>query len=841
MGELYKFQPNRKLKRSADIHWSYASSDSLLKCRWESLMNSTPLVPFNPPPAVASPWHLWRGSAHVGLQLLLLVATCTIYFNSIQGAFVFDDGNYIKQDGIKPFGMQRWIGQLTFEWNHRWGGLDPTGYHLVNIFIHAAAGITLFWLVLSTVKLLDRKQTGLRAEYLAFVVSACWLCHPLQTESVTYVIQRFESLASLFFLLTLLGVANSATNSGIKAWAWGGFAVTACSLGMATKEIVAMAPLVVLLYDRTFLAKTWRELIRRRWLIYTLMLPAIIWLAIQLHSMVLPAEQNVDHSVGFGVSKVQWYEYLQTQPQVLLHYVWLTFWPRELVLDYAWPIARIPGEIVPAAAVILLLLSASLWALWKHPPIGWIGISFFLILAPTSSFMPIVDLAFEHRMYLPLAALITAIVLGCHELLKRYSPAHLQKRFAVVTFLLVIVALGMRTIRRNEDYRSGIVMWQSVLASSPKNVRAMNNLAICLHDAGRDLEGIPYLRQACAEQQNLPSDPTSVKLRANLGKMLLKNNPTPAVIQEALTLLQSACELAPQNLEYKCFLARGLAQANRTLEAIQVLNQAKSIDPGSSEVLHSLGVIYLKGNQAEEALTCLQQAASRSPLNAEIHSDLAVAYEANQSLDKARECHAEAVRLAPARADFRLRIGTLHHRMGADELAEEQYRASLQLDTHQSPAHLNLGLLLSKKGEQASAIRHLQSALQSDSRLAAAHFELARLRFRNQQWAQAATHWKAGLQIEPKRADVHNELGLTLLKTGDRQEAESEFHQAIELDAAHAPAYVNLGALQLQLGRLAEAEAFFQTALEHQPTLAQAQKGLARCELLKTRTARAPR
>lgn len=801
-------------------------------------MNSAPQTPFNPTSAAASPWHPWKGSAHLGLQLILLIATCIIYFNSIDGAFVFDDNNYIKQDGIEPVGQRRWIGQLTLEWNHRWGGLDPTGYHLVNIAIHAAAGITLFWLVQVTAKLFDPKRAGIRPEYLAFAVSACWLCHPLQTESVTYIIQRFESLASLFFLLTLLGVANSAKHRGVKAWAWGSLAVVACSLGLATKEIVAVAPLVALLYDRTFLADSWRQVVRRRWLIYAMMLPAFIWLAMKMQSKFLPGADAANKTIGFGIGKVQWNEYLQTQPQVLLHYIWLTFWPRELVLDYAWPIARTPGEIVPAAIIIVLLLSASVWALWKHSPIGWLGISFFLILAPTSSFMPIADLAFEHRMYLALAALIAVVVLGCHELLKRHCPTHLQQRVAAVAFLIVIATLGARTIRRNEDYRSGIAMWQSVLASAPKNIRAMNNLAICLQEAGRDAESIPYLRQAWAEQQKLPSDPTSTKLSVNLAYTLLKNNPTPAVNQEALALLQSACEKSPQNVEYKCKLARGLAQANRISEALDILNQAKSIDPESSDVSHSLGVIYLKDSQREKALASLQHAASSSARDAEIQADLAAAYEANLLLDKALASYEEAVRLVPACADFRLRLGVLHHRMEADKLAEEQYRAALQLDGNHPLAHLNLGLLLSKKGEQASAIHHLKAAIDADSSLAAAHFELARLQFRNQQWAPAAMHWKAGLQIEPARADVHNELGLTLIKLGDRQAAEKEFLKAIEIDAAHALAYVNLGAMNLQSGRVAEAAVYFQTALQRQPTLVQAQKGLARCESLKTRTAR---
>jgi hypothetical protein len=231
---------------------------------------------------------------------------------------------------------------------------------------------------------------------IALAAALIWTIHPLQTESVTYIVQRAESIMGLFYLLTLYCVIRGAGSA--RPMAWYVLAVLACLLGMASKEVMATAPLVVLLYDRTFLSGTFQGALRRRWPLYVAL--TCTW---GLLAYLVAGSTDRGGSAGFGLSVTVW-QYALTQLGVITHYLGLAFWPAGLVFDYGWPIASSVGQILPGAIVISLLLAGTIWALIRYPAAGFLGACFFLILAPTSSFVPVTDAAFEHRMYLPLAA-----------------------------------------------------------------------------------------------------------------------------------------------------------------------------------------------------------------------------------------------------------------------------------------------------------------------------------------------------------------------------------------------------------------------------------------------------
>ena len=252
---------------------------------------------------------------------------------------------------------------------------------------------------------------------LALAIALLWTVHPLQTGAVTYIIQRTESLVSLFFLLTLYCVIRGTTSTE-RARGWNVAAVLSCLLGMGTKEVMATAPLVVLLYDRAFLSGSFRAALALRRGLYAALAATwgiVIWLLI--------ATGFHGNTTGFGVTGFTASSYLLTQPGVLARYLRLAFWPVGQCLDYGWPPAQWPGEVVLPGLLIVGLLGLTVWALVKRPALGFLGATFFLILAPTSSFVPIRDAAFEHRMYLPLAALVTLVVLGVYWLCDRHVLA----------------------------------------------------------------------------------------------------------------------------------------------------------------------------------------------------------------------------------------------------------------------------------------------------------------------------------------------------------------------------------------------------------------------------------
>src|SRR5262249_53422464 len=241
--------------------------------------------------------------------------------------------------GLRPFfGRQRAITTLTFALNHAFGGFEPRGYHVVNVVIHVLAGLCLFGIVRRTAQLARfADHTCANAVPLAFTIAALWLAHPLQTESVTYTVQRAESLMGLCYLATLYCAIRAATG----ACAWQGPAVLACALGMGSKPVMVTAPLVVLAYDRMFLADTWRTIwLRRRWM-YLGLASSWSWIALcgLLGALVDPASARAG-AAGFGMEGIGVRDYLLTQPAVLLHYLGLALVPHPLVIDYGWPIER---------------------------------------------------------------------------------------------------------------------------------------------------------------------------------------------------------------------------------------------------------------------------------------------------------------------------------------------------------------------------------------------------------------------------------------------------------------------------------------------------------------------
>lgn len=415
------------------------------------------------------------------IPLLILAALCA-YANSMAGAYLLDDLTWIANNRDLPTLGQftrshlddRWLIAASIELNYRLGGINPIGFHLLNLGVHITAGLVLFGIVRRTLLLpLWQGRYTASADGIAFATALLWLLHPLQTQSVTYVIQRCESLMGLFYLLTLYAVLRAAESP--RAWLWQLGTIACFFLGLGCKEVIATAPIVILLYDWVFLTQSFKETFRRRWLAY-LGMTVILGLFIALTALRLgrPAAD-----VGFGVAKATPFTYLMSQAGVLLYYVRLSYWPLGQCLDYFdWPVTTSVSDFVLPGAFVGILVAASLVAVAFRRPVGFLGCWFFFILAPTSSVLPINDLAFEHRMYLSIIPLILlAVLLGKEIVARLFERAGLSARWAhtLQVFVLLMIAgtLGVLTFQRNDLYHDPYAMWQDVLRQRPENIRAI--------------------------------------------------------------------------------------------------------------------------------------------------------------------------------------------------------------------------------------------------------------------------------------------------------------------------------------------------------------------------------
>lgn len=427
--------------------------------------------------------------------LLILAAGLAAYAPSFSGQFLLDDIYTIAQNPnlrhLWPFHPAWFIHPLEFftyrpvirfslALNYAWGGTDVWGYHAFNLSVHLLAAGILFGLLrrtFGTEKL--RSRYGRAADRLAFAIALLWAVHPLNTQAVTYVNQRAESLMGLFYLTTLYGWVRS-VQGGRAGWGW--TSIAACALGMATKPAMVTAPLAVLLYDRTFLAGSFRETWRQRRRFYVPL--AGSWLVLVLLFWVEPPIRTG----GFHFPNFTFWQNLATQCGVLIHYLRLSFWTPPPVLDYAWPPAKTILDIPPAGWLIPLGLAGSLWALQRQPPLGFLGIWFFLAQAPPTLVVMPLETAAEHRMYLPLISVIAAAVLAANRLLTR--------RWSALLLLAVFLPLATQTFLRNRMYQDPVRMWRETTLRRPQNPIAHFNLGVVLLRAKRFPEAAAAFRRA---------------------------------------------------------------------------------------------------------------------------------------------------------------------------------------------------------------------------------------------------------------------------------------------------------------------------------------------------------
>lgn len=444
-----------------------------------------------------------RGNAELLVQLgefapvLIAVACFAAYFNSFNGPFIFDDvGSLTSNPTIlrlwPPYDLLnppknltvggRPIVNLTLAVNYAAGGFNTFGYHLLNLVIHILASLTLYGLVRRTLRVPALGgEFAHDGESVAFSVALLWALHPLQTESVSYIIQRCESLGGLFYLATLYAFSRGAGEGegegegGRKRWL--GASVAFCALGMGSKEVVVSAPLLTLLYDRAFVAGSFREALRVRGRYYAAL--ALTWSI--LGYLVFTGDNRVD-TAGFGVG-YSWWEYGLTQIYAVTMYLRLVFWPWPLLLDYGDKLHPLTWDILPRALLLAALLGATVHSLIRRPGWGFVGAFFFAILAPTSSVISIkTQTMAEHRMYLPLAAVVMVAVLGARFVWLEYLKGRLDvtkaRKLPLVALAFLAVVLGVLTMVRNSDYRTEYTMMYDILKKNPTNHRVHETLSL---------------------------------------------------------------------------------------------------------------------------------------------------------------------------------------------------------------------------------------------------------------------------------------------------------------------------------------------------------------------------
>jgi tetratricopeptide (TPR) repeat protein len=683
-------------------------------------------------------------------RLVIICAAFAAYHNSFSGPFVFDDiPGIVENPSIRhlwpitrvltpPLDSAGAAGRpmvnLSLAVNYALGGTSVTGYHVVNLLLHVAVALVLFSLVLRTLRLpsLKGRFEG-KAWPIALATTLLWTVHPLLTDSVTAAIQRGELIVGLFYLVTLYAVIRS-FNSTRKAF-WYGCAIAACLLGMASKEVMATAPVMVLLYDRAFLSGSFKKSLRQRWPLYLSL--SATWALLGL-LIFFASERN--GTVGFGHG-VAWWAYALTQCYAVVRYLSLAVWPQGLVFDYGKEVVGDFTSVWPQACILLLLLAATGYATIRQPKLGFAGCWFFGILAPSSSVVPLTTQTIaEHRMYLPLIPVVAIAVVGL------FSVASKKAGLAVV--VLVAALLGWGTVRRNRVYRSVIDLWSDTIAKRPRNARAHNQLGNALDSAGRTSEALASFDRA------LQLKPDYAMAYYNKAETILRMGEASAAIQ----LFDQALRIDP--VYFKALRGKGdaLVRAGQGDAAIPLYQAALKLQPDDSAAARSLGIALLGAGKVYQAIAQFEAVLRNDPNDARAHSNLGFALAKVGRTDMAVEHFAVAARVEPDSAEAHFSYAVALKRAGRLTDAVGEFRRGIALKPDDAVAYYTLGTTYAQTGDLLQAVAAYQGALKYRPEYPEAHNNLGTVLRRLGRLGEAREHYGLALQYRPDYPQARRNL-----------------------------------------------------------------------------------
>jgi tetratricopeptide (TPR) repeat protein len=565
------------------------------------------------------------------LPVVAALGVAMAYVNSFSGVFLLDDAVRITEniDVRSPAtavrGSTRPLVGLSLYANYAIGQNNPADYHAFNLAVHLLAVMLLCGLVRRTV-LAIAPEGCLRREaaVLGAFAATLWGLHPLQTESVTYVIQRAESMMGLFYILTLYCMAR--TRGARRPAAWGAGAVVACALGMLSKPVMITAPATALLYDRLFVARGYGAALKRRPLTYAGL--ALTWVVAGI-LLALPNESS--RSAGPAAGLISPLAYLATQQGVLLHYMKLTLRPVSLCLDYGWPPASGVGEVLGPALVVTAVAALAAALTVRGRAAGFALLSFFVVLAPTSSLVPIADYAVEHRLYLAIAGPIALAVAGLRRFAElRCWTRPMRTALAAVVYVLLAagaLVLARLTVARNAVYGSVETMAADIVAKRPENFRGRAMLIEALLRNGRcraaEGQARELLRRAEAALASGDRRFETFAMHARhyhpvawngLGRALLCRGRT----REAVAALERVARLYPDYAGGRVNLAVARHLAGETGAALDVVRATIERTPGHAGAYALLGYLLAVSGQFGEAAARYEQALRLRPDKANV-------------------------------------------------------------------------------------------------------------------------------------------------------------------------------------------------------------------------------
>lgn len=550
--------------------------------------------------------------------VLICVVGLFAYSTGLSGPLIFDDLHAIAANptirslspittALKPppdsAFASRPLVNLSFAIHYAISGLSVKPMHATNIAFHLLTTFVLFLFLRRTLRLTRvRERITVDADGIALACALIWEAHPLLTETVTYLSTRTEGLMALFFLLTFYCFVRSVQSPRPVRWRIATLAVFA--IGCGCKEVIVTAPPLLFLFDVLFVTGTFRASLRRRWKFY---------LALAAATCIVPllviTQASFRNKSGQGLELTTPWAYLVTQAGVIVHYLRLVFWPDALSINYTdWPLAKSVTDVLPQAIAIVILLLATFVGILRKNLWAFAGAWFFLILAPTSSILPLyTEIVAERRMYLPLAAIVTSLVLLIAWLMRGMKPKTAQS-LAMLLCAITIGTLSILTWWRNSDYATAVLIWSDVTHKRPNNGNAYGALGDALLTENRPLDA------RVAYENAVRLKPWNAHFQFLLGSMLIGEGNLPPAIEH----LREAVNIDRKFPEARTSLGIAYARSGDTAAAMREFRSALALDPKQVDALEGIADILAAQGDVPQALLHLGSALHLAPNDTEL-------------------------------------------------------------------------------------------------------------------------------------------------------------------------------------------------------------------------------
>jgi tetratricopeptide (TPR) repeat protein len=751
--------------------------------------------------------------------LLTLLVTGMAFLPALQNGFVDwdDDVNIVDNPNYRGLGLRqlRWmftnlnmghyqpLGWVTLGLDYVLWGMDPFGYHLTNLILHAVNAAIFYFVALRVLSLVFRESIGSRELPLRFAAGFAALLfalHPLRVESVAWVTERRGLLAGLFFLSSLLCYfrANAVMESNAARLRWMLASVTAYGLSLLSKASGLGLPVVLLALDVYPLGrlsgelKEWWDEKNRKVLREKIPFLVLALVAVVLALMAERARGALRDLTQYGIA--------DRAAQVFFgptFYLWKTLVPSGLFPMYAavgeavpayWWVHPNEQVILAASITITLALSAVLFLLRRRWPAGlavWVG--YVAILAPVLGIVRIGEQISADR-YSYLACLGWAIMAGGGLIFiwrlwteRRIGFGHVV--LAATLGIMILAGLGALSWRQSQLWRDSDALFRHILTVSPRSKMAHLNLGYVLASRGEFDEAIKHYRQA------LQIDP-----------------------DYSIAFFD---------------MAEALSKQGKLDEAAQSYRRVIELSPRLLVTYQNLGTLLAKQGKLEEAAEYYRRAVEMNPSFEEAHNNLGLVLASRGKLDEAIGHYRKALELNPAFVLAHVNFGDALVLRGQADEAIGHFRKALEVEPRLAAAHYSLGRALAQKGDLAQAIKEFKEAVKSDDKYAAAYYELGNAYFRLGQNRDALEQYRQAVKINPSYAVVYYSMGNALLKTGEIDKAIDRYRTAIRYDPRHADAYLKLGNALEAKGKAEEAIGEYRRAIEIDPENAGAHFNLA--------------